>query len=141
MAATMRKDPHWWTSEHDSAWERIQDAFRRDWEQTKHDFGGHALDMGQDVGDTMGQMMGTQPIPPMGRPADEYEHGHRFGYGAWMHYGHTHHHWNDRLESQLRSDWDHAYGGAAGMDWEGHREHVRHGWDYHAAGDRWAKAA
>lgn len=141
MADTMRKDPHWWTSEHDSAWDRIKDAFHRDWEQTKHDFGGKAPDMDQDVDDTVGQMMGTKPVPPMGQPAHDHDDDHRFGYGAGMQYGNTYHNWDDKLETQLRSDWDNAYGGASGMDWDSHRDHVRHGWDYHMSANRRAKAA
>ena len=42
-------NPAWWTKNHDSAWDHVCDAMRRDWEQTKYDFGlgGHHLD--QDV--------------------------------------------------------------------------------------------
>ena len=43
--ATKRyRNPNWWSKEYDSAWDRVKAAFRRDWEQTKHDFGGDAPD-------------------------------------------------------------------------------------------------
>jgi hypothetical protein len=59
--------PSWWTAQHTSAWDRVKDAFQRDFEQTKADFsstGGHELN--QDAGDTLMQAFGSQPVPPMG---------------------------------------------------------------------------
>ncbi len=56
--------PKWWTERHSSAWERVKDAFRRDWMQTKSDFSvGDAQDLNQHVGDTLVQAAGTAPMP------------------------------------------------------------------------------
>ncbi len=56
--------PQWWTSNHASAWERGKAALRRDWEQTKRDFGGSGADINQDAGDTFRQLAGKAPVPP-----------------------------------------------------------------------------
>ncbi len=29
--------PQWWTDQHTSTWDRVKEALRRDWEQTKAD--------------------------------------------------------------------------------------------------------
>ena len=47
----------------------VKEALKRDWEQTKHDFSknkGHELH--QDVGDTVKQAAGREPVPPPNRP-------------------------------------------------------------------------
>jgi hypothetical protein len=116
--------PNWWTNEHDSAWDRVKAAFRRDWEQTKHDFGGDERDLDQDVDDTVGQAAGTRPIPPPGTPNfEEYEPALRFGYGARRFYGPKYSNWTDDLESKLRRDF-------GDEDWKRYRPAVRQGWDY-----------
>lgn len=61
--------PSWWTEErHGSAWGRVKEAMKRDWEQTKHDLrmGGRELD--QDVDDTVKQAAGKEAIPPRAVP-------------------------------------------------------------------------
>ncbi len=61
--------PGWWTeAQHGSAWSRVKQAMKRDWEQTKHDLhlGGRELD--QDVDDTVKQAAGTDAIPPRSVP-------------------------------------------------------------------------
>ena len=43
---TMKWQPAWWNEGHASAWDRVKEAMRRDWEQTKQDMkmkGGHEL--------------------------------------------------------------------------------------------------
>lgn len=127
------KDPTWWNSAHTSGWERTKDALRRDWEQTKADLskGGH--DLNQDVGDTVKQSMGKEPIPPGNRrnpPSstrqdwDEYEPAVRYGFGARHHYGAQE--WNDDLEKKLRKDWD---DGGQPSTWERMKAAVRRGWE------------
>src|SRR5581483_8090792 len=56
LMGTMKWQPAWWNDGHASAWERVKEAMRRDWEQTKHDLhlkGGHELNQG--VKDTVKQ--------------------------------------------------------------------------------------
>jgi len=141
MATTTSRHPGWWQSDYDSGWDRIKEAFRRDWEQTKHDMHvGGEPDLNQNVDDTVKQMAGKQPIPPADQPNwDMYEPAYRFGYGARMHYGSSYSNWDDRLENQLRSDWSSAYGGTD-EDWSRFRGHIRRGWDY-SADARQARAA
>jgi hypothetical protein len=48
---------------------KVKDALKRDWEQTKHDFSKKSgEDLDQDVGDTLKQAAGKEPIPPLGAP-------------------------------------------------------------------------
>lgn len=63
------KRPSWWTDQHTSSWDRVKEAFRRDWEQTKADLSGQksGRDINQDVGDTIKQAAGKQPIPPLNK--------------------------------------------------------------------------
>lgn len=57
--------PQWWTDKHTSTWDRVKEALRRDWEQTKSDFSvSEGTDLNQDVGDTIKQAAGSAPIPP-----------------------------------------------------------------------------
>lgn len=62
-------DPSYFEKRDMSTWDRLIEALRRDWEQTKHDFAterGSALN--QSVSDTLKQALGVEPIPPRGRP-------------------------------------------------------------------------
>ena len=96
----------WWTKDNDSSWDHVKAAFRRDWEQTKHDFGGKAPELNQDVPDTVKQAVGKQPIPPGNVPNFEaQESAFRFGYGARQHHGKQYPVWDDRLEKTLRKEW------------------------------------
>jgi hypothetical protein len=135
MAMAARRNPKWWTREHDSAWERVKEAFQRDWEQTKHDFGGDEPDLDQDVDDTVGQAVGSRPIPPPGQPNfSEYEDAFRFGYGAQQHYGSRYSEWNEDLERELRRDFGDS-------DWDRCRPAIRHGWDYDKMSDEMSKSS
>jgi hypothetical protein len=129
VTATRYRNPSWWNAEYDSGWERTKAAFRRDWDQTKHDFGGDEPDLNQDVNDTVGQAAGKKPIPPPYQPNfDEYEPAVRFGWGARRYYGNRYSSWNNDLESQLRNDWQTTAG--SDMDWNQYRAAVRRGWEY-----------
>lgn len=44
---------------------KVKEALKRDLEQTKHDFNKKkGVDLNQDVGDTLKQATGNEPIPP-----------------------------------------------------------------------------
>lgn len=48
---------------------KVKEALKRDWEQTKHDFSKKkGVDLNQDVGDTLKQAAGKEPIPPLAVP-------------------------------------------------------------------------
>ena len=122
------KNPKWWNPQHESAWSRVKAAFRRDWDQTKHDFGAHKPDTNQNVGDTVKQAAGKEAIPPRGVPTyEDTEDAYRFGYGARSEYGKRFTRWDDRLEAQLKQDWNETYND---RDWVSYRDSIRHGWDY-----------
>ena len=122
------KNPEWWTKENDSAWDRTKAALKRDWDQTKHDFGGNEPDTDQNVGDTVKQVAGKEPIPPRREPNYEaVEPALRFGYGARSHYGSKYPEWNADVEKRLKQDWTTANPNA---NWEEHRDVIHHAWDY-----------
>ena len=51
---------------------KAKEALRRDWEQTKHDFNKKkGEELNQDVGDTLKQATGGEPVPPRGVPNPE----------------------------------------------------------------------
>ncbi len=58
--------PNWWTEKHTSSWDRVKDAFQRDWEQTKADFSSDGKDLKQSAADTAKQIIGSEPIPSPG---------------------------------------------------------------------------
>ena len=126
----MNRNPKWWNDETDSGWERTKEAFRRDWEQTKHDLGKNTPDLDQDVDDTVKQAAGRQAIPPPMTPNndnatwDRYEPGARYGWGAASHYKGEE--WDDRVEGKLKEEWNDL---KTGRTWEEIKAAVRRGWD------------
>ena len=132
MAAMAR--PTWYTDEDDSAWNKVKEAFRRDWQQTKSDFGAKVPDLNQQIGDTVAQATGSKPIPPKnvptphpGEKSDSYneadEPAYRYGYAASRQYS-TQTDWDDQTEALLRKDWEDE------SEWERRREAIRRGWAY-----------
>jgi len=124
------RNPQWWNREYDSSWERVKAAMRRDWDQTKHDFGGDEPDTDQNVGDTVAQARGKEAIPPRGVPNyDEVEPAYRFGHGARRYYGEQFTEWDDDLETTLREDWRYTSSGGD-TEWNRVRPIIRRGWEY-----------
>ena len=113
------KNPSWWNNEHESSWEKVKGAFRRDWEQTKNDMGSKsAPDLHQNAGDTIKQATGSQP----GTSQDFSKHEGAFRYGLGAQKQYQGQRWDDTLESTLRGD----YPG----DWDDDRESIRHAYGY-----------
>jgi len=124
--------PVWYTAEDASAWNKIKAAFRRDWQQTKHDFGSSIPALKQRLSDTVAQAIGSEPIPPGNVPTehqdeevedecmDSDEQAYRYGYAARRHWGED---WNDETESAMRKEWGED-------DWSANREAVRRGWEF-----------
>ena len=109
--------PTWYTTEHDSAWERTKAAFANDWEQTKHDFGSKtARDLKQDVDDTVKQAAGSPDA------FENHEQAFRFGYSAQRQYRTQYPTWNNDLEKRLRQDY--------GTDFDRDRDYIRHAYEY-----------
>ena len=122
---------YWNAKKHGAAWDRIKEAMRRDWEQTKADFSdtaGEELD--QDVDDTVKQADGKAPIPPPGVPNPDFDDNEiplEYGFGAHIQYGDLYQDWNDDLERQLESDWDAKQ---TGRPFHEVKPYVRRGWEY-----------
>ena len=124
--------PSWYTDEDDTAWAKVKAAFRRDWKQTKHDFGGNEPNLNQQVGDTIAQATGSAVIPPGNVKTPHSKDGHldayneddepayQYGYAASRHFDSD---WDQATESKLRKDWD-------ATEWERRREAIRRGWTY-----------
>jgi hypothetical protein len=124
------KNPNWWNQENDSAWERAKAAFKRDWDQTKHDLGGHEPDTDQKIGNTTRQAAGKEAIPPRGVPTyEEVEPAYRYGFGARSKYGAEHSEWDDELEARLKGEWE-TIAPARKLTWMQDRAAIRRGWDY-----------
>jgi hypothetical protein len=122
------RNPKWWNKDHESAWKRVKAAFKRDWDQTQHDLGGHQPDTDQNVDDTVKQAAGKQPIPPRGQPTyQEVEDAFRFGYGARTQYGAQFPYWDVQLESQLEQDWGETF---RDREWTLYRNSIRRGWEH-----------
>jgi hypothetical protein len=132
--------PKWWKPEtHGSAWERVKEALKRDWEQTKSDVHAGGRDLDQDVGDTVKQMAGKEEIPPESQPNskslgsdarawDDVETPMMYGYGARQQYGSQHKDWNDGLERTLRTEWEEGKS-TTGRTWDQVKAHVRRGYE------------
>jgi hypothetical protein len=136
--------PTWYKPEYESSWERVKEAVRRDWQQTKHDLhmGGHELN--QAVGDTMKQARGKEAVPSInaanppkviGELSGDWERVEqpiRYGYAARREFGARHAEWDDDLERELRSQWESPASRGAHVDsaWDDVKPHVRRGYDY-----------
>ena len=70
MTTEASKNTQWWKDTNTSAWDRVKEALRRDWEQTRSDFSGgkKGKDLNQDAGDTVAHALGNKPIPPGDTP-------------------------------------------------------------------------
>jgi len=124
------KNANWWNEDNDSAWDRAKAAFKRDWDQTRHDLGGHAPDTDQKIGNTARQAAGKESIPPRGVPTyEEVEPAYRYGFGARSKYGAEYPEWDDELEIQLKGEWE-EIAPARKQTWMQDRAAIRRGWDY-----------
>lgn len=122
-------NPKWWNQDHESSWQKTKSAFRRDWDQTKHDFGAKEPDTHQNVSHTVKQASGKESIPPRHQSVyEDLEPAYRFGYGAHSQYSVEHPQWNDKLESNLKKEWE-SLGGRK-ENWERDLPAIQHGWNY-----------
>lgn len=125
-----QKNPAWWTTANETAWERTRAAFKRDWDQTKHDVGANQPDTHQNVTRTINQAVGSEVIPPRGVPNyEELEPAYRFGHGAYDKYSPNFQQWDQDLEDQLEADWS-ATNPSRVRNWTEDRAAIRQGWDF-----------
>ncbi len=132
--------PTWWTEQHDSLWDRIKAALKRDWEQTKADVSSKGHDLNQSIGDTVKQAAGKEDIPVGNLPNppskngkhgkdeswEDVEPSYRYGAGARSQYGKDSAEWDDRVESKLSDEWGSLKNN---RKWDEVKSSVRHGWD------------
>ena len=126
MGSMLKWRPSWWSeSVHGSAWERVREAMRRDWMQTKHDLGLGGHELNQSVDNTVLQAVAKQHLPNINQANpptiigewDEAEVPYGYGYGAHMRYGDQYPVWSDALEQDLAREWR-ATGHGARYEWE-----------------------
>jgi hypothetical protein len=129
--------PNWWTEHHDSTWDRIKAALKRDWEQTKADLSSKGHELNQGIGDTVKQAAGKEDIPvgnlpnPPGRADknetwEDVEPSYQYGVGARSQYGKDSSEWDDRVESRLSDEWGSLKNN---RKWDEVKGSVRRGWD------------
>lgn len=122
--------PKWWTTSHASGWDRVKEALRRDWEQTKADLGANGSALNQDVGNTVRQALGKESIPlenvpnPESPRWEDVEAAVRYGYGARVQFGEMPE-WDEEMETRLRQEWE---GMGPGRVWHDVRQFVHRGW-------------
>ncbi len=125
---------YWKDEKHGKAWDRVSDALKRDWEQTRNDFSSGGRDLNQNVGDTVKQAAGKEPIPSINRPNparpdERYEDvspAMQYGFGARQQYGTQYKAWDDTLEQKLAEEWDDQ---KAGRRFDEVKPWVRRGWE------------
>ena len=126
---TSNWQPAWYSKDtHGSAWERAKVAMKRDWEQTKNDFGvAGTKDLGQDAGDTVKQAAGKEAIPA--GSWDDAEAPLQYGYAARDQFGKEHGHaWNEKLEGSLKDEWEKGRD-ATRKGWSDVKQFVRKGYE------------
>jgi hypothetical protein len=117
-------------------WEHVKQALQRDWAQTRADFSGGGKELHQNVGDTVKQATGRQPIPPKGVPNptralspqdwERAEPAVRYGFNSHAELGTNHTMWSDELDRKLAHGWNER---ATGMKYDDVREAVKVGWN------------
>lgn len=124
---------HWhasWydASKHGSAWDRVKEALKRDWEQTRKDLNVGGRELNQDVTNTVKQAMGKEPIPAPTQPNWEgVEPAYEYGVTARQQFGAQHAAWNEALENELKDEWDKGH---RDQPWAEYKSFVRRGYDY-----------
>lgn len=130
--------PSWWTEEvHGSAWDRIKEAMRSDWMQTKHDLGVGGHELNQTLVNTVKQAgakehlltINDANVPKVIRHWREAEISYGFGHAARTQFGARHPRWNEGLEQKLKGEWMAAQSHVP-HDWAAVRSFVRRGYEY-----------
>jgi hypothetical protein len=131
--------PSWWTDEvHGAAWERVKEAMRRDWKQTRHELGVGGHEMNQTLTDTVPQAAAKEHVPTVNEANppkvigdwSEVEIPYGYGYGARTEFGAQHPQWNEGLEQLLEGEWV-AAEDYVRYDWGTVRSLVRCGYEFH----------
>jgi hypothetical protein len=130
--------PSWWSEQvHGSAWERVREAMRRDWVQTKHDVGLKGHEMNQDLSDTLKQAAGKEHLPTINEANPprvigewtEAETPYRYGYAARKQWGGDNPQWNADTEAKLGVEWM-AAADLTDYGWSLAKPFVRRGFEY-----------
>jgi hypothetical protein len=123
-------NPDWWNHDYDSAWDRVKEALKKDWERTKRQFGGDQSDASQKYGSTLSPAEGNETTAHHDQPTyEEVEPAHRFGFGARSKYGPKYNSWDEDLEFQLKQEWE-IVEPKRRQTWMQDRAAIRYGWEF-----------
>lgn len=131
--------PRWWTASHNSAWEHVRDAVKREWEAAeRHSDVDQEVDTASEhtLGDTRfdsGEPRNVEVDRAAEIPDDDFEPASfehiepalRYGAGARQQYP-EYTVWTEDLEARLRRDWGEANDESA---WGRIKAYVRRGWE------------
>jgi hypothetical protein len=121
------KNPIWWDSDNDFAWDHVKLAMKRDWEQRKY---GQKPNTNQNIGYTAKPTSSIELIPPLGQLIfEELESAYRFGYGAHLKFGSKYPEWDNNLEIRLARDWR-TMDPTRQQTWEQDRDAICYGWNF-----------
>lgn len=130
--------PGWYDDDSMTAWDRVRETVRREWEQAKHRLA-HAA--GHDLDDDA-MITPVRDAPSGAMPASEYlglqvvsgaweevEYPIGYGYAARRKHATEHPIWNEGIEQRLRSEWE-ARHEKAQPSWSDVGVLVRYGYEH-----------
>ncbi|MFI5298000.1 MAG: hypothetical protein ACHREM_07870 [Polyangiales bacterium] len=131
-------NPAWWTERHQTAWERVKDAIKRDWRKMKGAVGhpiGHEPD-GVGASTASRGANGVRDLsvhlPSKSRSWKDAEPAVRFGGGARAYFAEDTE-WDTDLDRRLAVEWTRFY---PNRPWYQERDDARHGWEGMASADK-----
>ena len=112
-------NPPWWRREFDTAWDRVKDVFRREWDETHPDPDNEIT--AQPDEDVAANALREDPY-------EEIESAYRFGFGAHRFYGDDYPAWDDALEALLMEEWSGLHPDDDDA-WDRDADAIRRGWE------------
>jgi hypothetical protein len=123
------KNPIWWESDNDFAWDHVKLEMKRDWEQARH---GKKPNASRNIIHAAKETSGIEPIPFLVRPSfEQLEPAFRFGFGARLKFGSEYPEWDSNFEIQLAEDWR-TMDPTRKEKWEQDRMAILYGWNFEA---------
>ena len=118
--------PSWWKEEtHGTAWDRVKEVIRRDWEQNKKGASTGGSDPRQDTLRHAGQTQGNNKVTDW----NDAEIAYGYGHGARKQYGAQFTNWTTELEGKLRTEWS-AGRPTPTHQWDDVKQFVRRGFEF-----------
>lgn len=125
------RNPGWWGTDIESAWNRVKDVVKRDWGQPPDDFGASCKpDFESTMDDSVREAQGWDTMAAPEEPnCDEIELAFRFGYGAHVQFGGNYTYWDKDLAEFLREEWEKLPANQR-RTWMEDRSTIRYGWEF-----------